>query len=173
MSRSTNNQPFCWQEKKVLRLLRKNYKGGELAKLRNLYLTITEIDSDFNQKDVKYYTKTIATYSGLHKDWIPKGLRIFQKLKIINVESNREDGRFAGKTLQFTPEKVQEIDKKSTVTQNTVTVKTVTGKTVTGNPPHKKIFSLEDSLCKEDSLISIDSTPEPTTLVGKIKEYIH
>ncbi|WP_462427634.1 hypothetical protein [Fusobacterium varium] len=47
-------QPFCWQEKKILRLLRYNYNGAELQKLRNLYLTFTEIYSDFNGQDIKY-----------------------------------------------------------------------------------------------------------------------
>ena len=105
--RNTKNQPFCWQEKKILRLLRSQYYGGkEHDKLRNLYLTLTEIYSDFNGQDIKYYTQTIARYSGLNKEWIPKGLKIFEKLKMVQLIEDRDKGKFKGKRLIFTPENI-------------------------------------------------------------------
>ena len=104
--RNTKNQPFCWQEKKILRLLRCQYEGKEHDKLRNLYLTLTEIYSDFNGRDIKYYTQTIAKYSSLSKDWIPKGLKIFEKLKVIQLVEERSKGKFKGKRLIFTPENI-------------------------------------------------------------------
>ena len=108
--RNTKNQPFCWQEKKILRLLRSQYYGGkEHDKLRNLYLTLTEIYSDFNGQDIKYYTQTIARYSGLNKEWIPKGLKIFEKLKMVQLIEDRDKGKFKGKRLIFTPENIEEI----------------------------------------------------------------
>ena len=78
--RSIRKQPFCWQEKEVFRMLRKQYKKNELVKMRCLYDTITEIDSDFNGQEIKYYTKTIHSYSGLSKDWIPQGLKKLEEL---------------------------------------------------------------------------------------------
>ena len=108
--RNTKNQPFCWQEKKILRLLRSQYYGGkEHDKLRNLYLTLTEIYSDFNGQDIKYYTQTIARYSGLNKEWIPKGLKIFEKLKMVQLIEDRDKGKFKGKRLIFTPKNIEEI----------------------------------------------------------------
>ena len=105
--RNTKNQSFCWQEKKILRLLRNQYYGGkEHDKLRNLYLTLTEIYSDFNGRDIKYYTQTIAKYSSLSKDWIPKGLKIFEKLKMVQLIEDRDKGKFKGKRLIFTPENI-------------------------------------------------------------------
>ena len=104
--RNTKNQPFCWQEKKILRLLRCQYEGKEHDKLRNLYLTLTEIYSDFNGRDIKYYTQTIAKYSSLSKDWIPKGLKIFERLKVIQLVEERSKGKFKGKRLIFTPENI-------------------------------------------------------------------
>ena len=104
--RNTKNQSFCWQEKKILRLLRCLYDGKEHDKLRNLYLTLTEIYSDFNGRDIKYYTQTIAKYSSLSKDWIPKGLKIFEKLKVIQLVEERSKGKFKGKRLIFTPENI-------------------------------------------------------------------
>ena len=127
--RSTKNQPFCWQEKKILRLLRCRYEGKEHDKLRNLYLTLTEIYSDFNGKDIKYYTRTIIKYSSLSKDWIPKGLKIFENLKVIQLVEERNKGKFKGKRLIFTPENIEEMEKftneQKISDENTITDKTV------------------------------------------------
>jgi len=106
--RSTRNQPFCWQEKKILRFLRKKYKGVELVKMKLLYSTITEMDSDFNGKDIQFYTKTISTYSGLSIEWIPTGLKNLEKHKIITIARLRDNGRFSKNYLVFTPENIQE-----------------------------------------------------------------
>ena len=139
--RSTKEQSFCWQEKKVLRLFRCLYVGKELDRIRNLYLTLTEIYSDFNGQDIKYYTETIAKYSGLSKGWIPKGLKILEELKVIELVEERSKGKFKGKKLIFTPENVEEmekftreeeIDNEETITGETVTGKTITGETITG-----------------------------------------
>ncbi|WP_373077004.1 hypothetical protein [Fusobacterium varium] len=124
-------QPFCWQEKKILRLLRYNYNGAELQKLRNLYLILTEIYSDFNGQDIKYYTETIAKYSGLSKAWIPKGLKIFEKLKVILLAEDKVGGKFKGKKLIFTPENLEKINIK-TVAEETINGKIITGETVSG-----------------------------------------
>jgi len=54
MHRNIRKQPFCWQEKTVLRMLRKKYSGAELSKLRNLYLTLTKKQSDFFEVEIKH-----------------------------------------------------------------------------------------------------------------------
>ncbi len=99
--RNTKNQSFCWQEKKILRLLRCLHDGKEHDKLRNLYLTLTEIYSDFNGRDIKYYTQTIIKYSSLSKDWIPKGLKTFENLKVIQLVEERNKGKFKGKKINI------------------------------------------------------------------------
>ena len=139
--RSTKEQSFCWQEKKVLRLFRCLYVGKELDRIRNLYLTLTEIYSDFNGQDIKYYTETIAKYSGLSKGWIPKGLKILEELKVIELVEERSKGKFKGKKLIFTPENIEEmekftreeeIDNEETIAEETITGETITGETITG-----------------------------------------
>lgn len=149
--RSTRNQPFCWQEKKILRLLRKKYSKSELVKLRCLYGTITEIDSDFNSRDIKYFTKTIHSYSGLSMDWIPKGLKILERMNMIQIIEDREGGRWKGKRLVFTPEHIEEIPRK-----------TVPGKPGNGKPGNGKPVPSEDSTLLEDSLFSEQNSPPKT-----------
>lgn len=144
-TRSTRKQPFCWQEKKILRLLKILFKGAELQKYRNLYLSLTEIDSDFNGKTIKYYTETIAKYSGLSKAWIPKGLKMFEDLKIILLVEEKDNGRFKGKSLVFTPENIDEMD------APTVKLKSSNGISVNGFLlTSEDIYLLEDNKRIED-----------------------
>ena len=178
--RSTKEQSFCWQEKKVLRLFRCLYVGKELDRIRNLYLTLTEIYSDFNGQDIKYYTETIAKYSGLSKGWIPKGLKILEELKVIELVEERSKGKFKGKKLIFTPENVEEMEKftreeeinneeaiaeetitgetttgetiiEETVTGKTITGETITGKTITGETVAGFLQTSEDIFVLEDN----------------------
>ena len=168
--RSTKEQSFCWQEKKVLRLFRCLYVGKELDRIRNLYLTLTEIYSDFNGQDIKYYTETIAKYSGLSKGWIPKGLKILEELKVIELVEERSKGKFKGKKLIFTPENIEEmekftreeeIDNEETttgetitgeiITEETITGETVTGKTITGETVAGFLQTSEDIFVLEDN----------------------
>lgn len=140
--RSAKEQSFCWQEKKVLRLFRCLYVGKELDRIRNLYLTLTEIYSDFNGQDIKYYTETIAKYSGLSKGWIPKGLKILEELKVIELVEERSKGKFKGKKLIFTPENIEEMEK-FTREEESDNEETVTGKTITGETIAEEIITGE------------------------------
>lgn len=134
-----------------MRLFRCLYVGKELDRIRNLYLTLTEIYSDFNGQDIKYYTETIAKYSGLSKGWIPKGLKILEELKVIELVEERSKGKFKGKKLIFTPENIEEMEKftreeeidneetiageiiaEETITGETIAEEIITGETITG-----------------------------------------
>jgi len=164
-ARTTRREPFCWQAKSVLRILRKHFSGSDLAKYRNLYLTLTEIDSDFNGKPFDHFTKTISTYSGLSRDFIPQALRVLESMGIISTEEKRDSGKFSGKSIDIlsvdeikqpdfptSSEKDEKVVKKSRkrekqTSSNSVqpqkededAVKTVAGKTVAGDSAHKKI----------------------------------
>ena len=143
--RNTKNQSFCWQEKKILRLLRCLHDGKEHDKLRNLYLTLTEIYSDFNGRDIKYYTQTIIKYSSLSKDWIPKGLKTFENLKVIQLVEERNKGKFKGKRLIFTPKNIGEMEKFSHAEKNN-NDKTIPEKTIPEFlEPSEDSFYLEDN----------------------------
>ena len=166
--RSTKNQPFCWQEKKILRLLRCQYEGKEHDKLRNLYLTLTEIYSDFNGKDIKYYTQTIIKYSSLSKEWIPKGLKIFENLKVIQLVEERNKGKFKGKRLIFTPENIEEMEK-FTNEQKINDENTITDKTVPEFlEPSEDSLYLEDNKRIED--INNTHTGEDKKVHDKLKQ---
>lgn len=156
MSRSTRNQPFCWQEKNINRLFRKIFKDNRSlkSKMLLLYATITEIDSDFNGRDIKYYTKTISTYSGLSKDFIPKGIKYLEDLKIIKIIDERKGGKRVGMLISFTTENID----KSIDIGEVLPPKSFTRKPNTSKPSNGKSATLEDSIIKEDSLLEEDSS---------------
>ena len=135
MARSTRKEPFCWQEKSIRRLLKRVFDATERVKMRELYSTITEIDSDFNGREIKYYTKTIATYSGLSKDWIPFSIKKLELLGIIEIVDDKKSGRFNGKHIVFTPEKTVKIANTSS---------TVTGRSLNGGSLSGQTCTLED-----------------------------
>lgn len=120
--RSTRKQPFCWQEKKINRLIRKIYAedSGKKSKMLLLYQTLTEIDSDFNGREISFFTKTISTYSWLSVRFIPKALEEFQDLKILKIIEKKDWGKFAWKDLIFTPDDVIEINDNTKVDHKTI-----------------------------------------------------
>lgn len=144
--RSTRNQSFCWQEKKINRLIQDRFEKSERVKMLLLYATLTWLDSDFNSKDIKYYTQTISAYSGLGKEFIPKGLKLLEALHVLRIIQEKEAGKFKGKKLIYTPEKVKEIPRKSK-NRKTVHIKTSIGKSNTSEDSSL----IEDSSIKEDS----------------------
>ena len=130
--RSTRKQPFCWQEKKINRLLRKIYAddSGKKSKMLLLYQTLTEIDSDFNGKEISFFTKTISTYSWLSVRFIPSALEEFQDLKILKIIEKKEAGKFAWKDLIFTPDEVidpNEINKADKIAKKTASQQSTSG----------------------------------------------
>jgi len=104
--RNIKKQPFCWQEKHILRLLQQTFKGTELSRYLLLYQTLTHLHSDFNGEPIKYFTKTISTYSGLSPRFIPIGIKKFQEFGIVKLSGLKEDYTFVTKVLKFTPENV-------------------------------------------------------------------
>ena len=82
-ARQIRRQPFCWQEKKVLRLIQKSFTGLKRAKTLLLYTTLTWLDNDFNGQPIRNYNNTLAGRSGLDPHWIPKGIKYLIEMKIM------------------------------------------------------------------------------------------
>ena len=124
--RNIRQQPFCWQEKTVLRDIKREYKEpkvitvktkGEkdqkyrftIGNMKLLYFTLTEIESDFQGKEIFHYTQTISTYSDLNRNWIPKALEELELLGIIEMSGKTSKaGKFINRTIQFTTAREEE-----------------------------------------------------------------
>lgn len=100
--RAIRSTPFCWQEKWVLRVLRKKYSGNMLVKMIALYTTMTWILSDNQEQMLTHYTSTVQRYSGLPKDWIPKGIQELEQLELVTIHDLRNnEGQFNGRMIEF------------------------------------------------------------------------
>lgn len=163
---------FCYQDKPALRLLRQHWKDGHISasehsKLRNLYLTLTEIESDYGQEEIEHFTKTIHAYSGLPREFIPSGLRFLEELGLCEVEEIRdEQGRFRGRVVKLLDitekDDVQKSANGSSVSfcettqtqtndvRKTVNGKTVNGKTVNGKSGNGEVGAMD---CENNDLI--------------------
>ena len=178
--RSTRKQPFCWQEKKINRLIREIYKTNKvkMTKMLLLYSTLTEIDSDFNWQEINFYTKTIVTYSWLNIDIVPGLLKELENLNILKIIEKKNAWMFAWKELIFTPDNV--IDPKaksnslkeanSTVTEFSGNGESDNGKSVTGNSSTGEVGTLEDNIPSED-IINKNNTCDEKKIVLLLQEY--
>jgi hypothetical protein len=62
--------PIAWWDKNVMRFLRDKYGKDKKTFLlvRSVYLALCEIESDFNDKPINFFTKTVGTYAGLSRE---------------------------------------------------------------------------------------------------------
>lgn len=160
--RSTRKQPFCWQEKKINRLIRKIYAddSAKKSKMLLLYQTLTEIDSDFNGKEISFFTKTISTYSWLSVRFIPSALEEFQDLKILKIIEKKDGWKFAWKDLIFTPDEVidpNEIKNTDKIAKKTVSQSSTSGDSLTDSWLHANGKTTHDNIAN-DITTNVSST---------------
>src|SRR5215212_10512139 len=62
--------PIAWVEKPVLRYLRKQYGKDKrlFVSLRGVYLALCEMDSDFTDTPITFFTETVGTYAGVSRE---------------------------------------------------------------------------------------------------------
>ncbi len=107
MSKETKRYLNFEVSRYALMRIRENASGLELGKLRNLYLTLVEQDSDLADigDDHRLNTKKIHDKSGIFQVWIPTGIKKLEKIGIIRTYRKRHLGRYAGKYFELIVEK--------------------------------------------------------------------
>src|SRR4051812_38496234 len=62
--------PIAWVEKPILRYLRKTYGKNKrlFVSLRGVYLALCEMDSDFTDTPITFFTETVGTYAGVSRE---------------------------------------------------------------------------------------------------------
>ena len=62
--------PIAWVEKPILRFLRKKYGKDKrlFVSLRGVYLALCEMDSDFTDTPITFFTETVGTYAGVSRE---------------------------------------------------------------------------------------------------------
>jgi|GEM_PF-5624278 len=88
-----------WSDKRIMRFFRNNFDKTHYKNLRSVYLALCEIDSDFKERgEIHGFTKTVSTYTGMHKDTIRPYLKALKKAGMIGYTqtNDSEDGKFRG-----------------------------------------------------------------------------
>jgi hypothetical protein len=83
--------PIAWWDKNVMRYLRDKYGQDKKTFLliRSVYLALCEIESDFNNRPVNFFTKTVGTYAGLSREAAGKYINLLIKEGLIKKTQNK------------------------------------------------------------------------------------
>jgi hypothetical protein len=73
--------PIAWVEKPILRYLRKKYGRNKrlFVSLRGVYLALCEMDSDFTDTPITFFTETVGTYAGVSREVAGKCINLLIK----------------------------------------------------------------------------------------------
>lgn len=77
--------PIAWWDKPVMRYLRKKYGRDKrlFVSLRGVYLALCEIESDFVDTPINFFTETVGTYAGVTREVAGRCIKILEKELLI------------------------------------------------------------------------------------------
>lgn len=98
--------PIAWWDKNVMRYLRNTYGKDKKTFLlvRSVYLALCEIESDFTDKPVNFFTKTVGTYAGLSREAAGKYINLLVKkglIKKTQMKDEKTKSFSAGTTVEI------------------------------------------------------------------------
>jgi len=83
------DNPFCWQNKGVLRLIQKKYKGQKLTSRTAVYTVLTQIASDSSSEDYETWGIKIMEMAGVGYTTLRTVFNEFGDMKILKREQER------------------------------------------------------------------------------------
>jgi len=99
------NVAHLWADKRILRFFRKHplLTKSYYKNLRNTYLALCEIDSDFGERKEMYgFTKTVATYAGMNEATVRKYLQALRAARLIDYcQITNDNGTFGHTRLEI------------------------------------------------------------------------
>jgi hypothetical protein len=92
--------PIAWWDKNAMRYLRRKY--GKVKKtfalIRAVYLALCEIESDFSESPINFFTQTVGTYAGTSRQVAGKYINMLEKDGLISKVRMRDE-----KTKKYLP----------------------------------------------------------------------
>jgi hypothetical protein len=100
------DNPFAWYDKEVMRYLRGKYGRDKktFLILRAVYTALTEIESDFKDAPIGFFTKTVGTYAGVSREAAGKYLNLLEREGLIIKTRERDPNTrtfLAGTTVRI------------------------------------------------------------------------
>ena len=92
--------PIAWWDKNAMRYLRRKYGKDKktFALLRSVYLALCEIESDFSDTPINFFTQTVGTYAGTSRQIAGKYINMLVTDKLIAKVRIRDE-----KTKKYLP----------------------------------------------------------------------
>src|SRR5918911_1190310 len=86
------DNPFAWYDKEIMRYLRGKYGRDKktFLILRAVYTALTEIESDFKDAPIGFFTKTVGTYAGVSREVAGKYLNLLEQEGLITKTRERD-----------------------------------------------------------------------------------
>jgi hypothetical protein len=77
--------PIAWWDKPVMRYLRKKYGHNKrlFVSLRGVYLALCEIESDFVETPINFFTATVGTYAGVTREVAGRCIKILEEENLV------------------------------------------------------------------------------------------
>lgn len=98
--------PIAWWDKNAMRHLRRKFGKDKkkFAILRSVYLALCEIESDFVDAPIRFFTQTVGTYAGTSRQVAGKYINLLQREGLIKKTRMKDE-----KTKKFLSGTVIEI----------------------------------------------------------------
>lgn len=98
--------PIAWVEKPILRFLRKKYGKNKrlFVVVRGVYLALCEMDSDFTDTPVTFFTETVGTYAGVSREVAGRCINLLVKDGLIaktRIKDQKTKKYVAGTYIQI------------------------------------------------------------------------
>jgi hypothetical protein len=92
--------PIAWWDKNAMRYLRRKYGKDKktFALIRSVYLALCEMESDFNNTPIHFFTQTVGTYAGTSRQVAGKYINMLEKDRLISKVRMRDE-----KTKKYLP----------------------------------------------------------------------
>lgn len=100
----TKGVAFCWQDKKRLAAIRIALSGKRRTSALVVYLTLTNISSDYGDSRFPTFVAVISEMSGLHRETVRLALDALQSIGLITVHQQvrTTDGRYSAVRVTIT-----------------------------------------------------------------------
>jgi hypothetical protein len=85
--------PIAWWDKPVMRFLRKKYGHNKrlFVSLRGVYLALCEIESDFVDQPINFFTQTVGTYAGVTREVAGRCINLLGKEGLISKSRIKDE----------------------------------------------------------------------------------
>ena len=97
----SRNVGHAWYDKQVIRWFRKTFTKIQYKNLRNIYIALTEIDSDFGSTSINGLAKTIKNYAGISHSISTRYIHFLKEAGFVKIEQQRVGAKFGPSTMSL------------------------------------------------------------------------